>query len=371
MSLFNIGKKAYLCLSNGKIFEGYSFGAEGTVYGEVVFTTTMIGYQETLTDPSYYGQLITQTFPAIGNYGINDEDSEADQTASKGYIVREWCNAPSNFRSTGNIDDFMKKNGVVGIHSIDTRCLTRILRDNGVMNGVITTENIYEKKEEFLKNIASYKITNAVSKVTSKNEQTIKADDPKYNVVVLDYGVSRSICSELVKRGCNVTTLPALTSAERILQLNPDGILLSNGPSDPSENTDAVNAIKRLIEVKCNIPMLGISLGHQLLAIANGAKIAKLKHGHRGENQPVIDIENGKTYITSQNHGYIVEWNDNEIGIVSHKNGNDSTCEGIKYLKIPAVSVQFSPETNGGKLGTSYIFEKFIELMNTNKKEGK
>lgn len=369
MSLFNVGKKAYLMLENGKIFEGYSFGAEGASFGETVFTTAMTGYQEALTDPGSYGNIIVQTFPLIGNYGVNDEDNESDVAAVKGYVVREWCNTPSNFRSQGNIDDFLKKHNIVGIHSIDTRCLTRMIREKGVMNGVITTENVYEKKDEFLAKLKEFRITDAVKNVTCEKAETFTAENAKYKVVLYDFGYKFSIRDELLNRGCDVTVVPAFTPAEEVVAMNPDGILLSNGPGDPTENTEIIENLKKLIPHK--IPTFGIDLGHQLYALANGAESKKLKYGHRGENQPVHDTEVDRTFVTAQSHGYAIvgETLPAEAGHVSHKNANDGSCEGIRYTNGPAFSVQFHPE-HGGPNDTAYLFDEFIDLMK-NHKEGK
>lgn len=363
MSLFNQGEKAYLMLADGQIFEGRSFGTKGTVIGEVVFTTGLTGYQETLTDPSYYGQIVTQTFPLIGNYGVNHEDSESARSYVSGYIVREWCNAPSNFRMEGNINDFLVEHNIIGIHNIDTRRLTRIIREVGVMNGVITTENVYDKKDELLAKIKSYEIKNAVKSVTNSETLTYSNDAPKYKVVLFDFGYKRNIRQELVNRSCEVVVVPADTNAETVKTIAPDGIMFSNGPGDPSENTEIIANIREI--EKLGIPIFGICLGHQLMVLANGGRTEKLKYGHRGANQPVIDLESGLIYVTSQNHGYAVvgESIDPEIGHVSHINANDKTCEGIKYNKINAFTVQFHPEAHGGPLDTAYLFDEFIKTM--------
>lgn len=369
MSLFNSGDKAYVMLENGRVFEGVSFGAKGTSFGEIVFTTGLTAYEETLTDPSYFGQIVTQTFPLIGNYGVNDEDYESKTSAVSGYIVREWCNTPSNFRSEGNIDEFLKSHNIIGIHSIDTRCLTRIIRESGVMNGVITTENVYEKKDEFMKKIKEYKIVNAVKSVTVKEKEYYPAENGKYNVALFDFGYKFNIRRELVKRGCNVTVLPALTSPEEVKKMNPDGIMLSNGPGDPTENTEIISNLQEIMNF--DIPIFGICLGHQLMALANGARTEKLKYGHRGANQPVVEAETDRTFVTSQNHGYAVV-NDSispEIGEVSYKNANDGSCEGVKYKNIPCFTVQFHPEACGGPHDTAFLFDKFIDFMKAHKED--
>ncbi len=363
MSLFNMGKKAYLMLADGQVFEGRSFGAEGTVIGEVVFTTGLTGYQETLTDPSYYGQIVTQTFPLIGNYGVNSQDNESAKSYVTGYIVREWCNAPSNFRCEGNINDFLKDHNIVGINNIDTRRLTRTIREVGVMNGVITTEDVYAKKEELLEKIRAFSVRDAVKSVTNTETLTYEPEEKKYRVVLFDFGYKRNIRQELIKRGCEVVVVPANTTAEQVKELAPDGIMLSNGPGDPAENVEIIENIKDI--EKLGIPIFGICLGHQLMALANGGRTEKLKYGHRGANQPVIDLESGLTYVTSQNHGYAVIGDsiDSSVGQVSHINANDKTCEGIRYTSVNAFTVQFHPEAHGGPLDTSYLFDEFVKNM--------
>lgn len=363
MSLFNQGEKAYLMLADGQIFEGRSCGAKGTVIGEVVFTTGLTGYQETLTDPSYYGQIVVQTFPLIGNYGVNHEDNESARSYVSGYIMREWCNAPSNFRMEGNVNDFLTEHNIIGIHNIDTRRLTRIIREVGVMNGVITTEDVYAKKDELMAQIKAYEIKDAVKNVTNSETLTYSGDKPKYKVALFDFGYKRNIRQELVKRGCEVVVVPADTTAETVKAMKPDGIMFSNGPGDPSENVQIIENIKEIEQL--GIPIFGICLGHQLMALANGGRTEKLKYGHRGANQPVIDLESGLTYVTSQNHGYAVVGDSivPEVGQVSHINANDKTCEGIRYSKINAFTVQFHPEAHGGPLDTAYLFDEFIKTM--------
>ncbi|MCD7800870.1 MAG: carbamoyl phosphate synthase small subunit [Ruminococcus sp.] len=371
MSLFNQGEKAYLMLSDGTILEGISFGVKGTAIGEVVFTTGMTAYQETLTDPSYYGQIVTQTFPLIGNYGVNDEDYESAKSYVSGYIVREWCNTPSNFRMNENqtIDTFLKKHNIIGIHSIDTRMLTRKIREYGVMNGVITTENVYEKKDELLKLINNFEIVDAVKTVTTTEPIEYKSKLSKHKVALIDLGYKRNIRQELLNRGCDVIVLPALATAEDIKAINPDGIMLSNGPGNPAENVQTIENIKEIC--KLGIPIFGICMGHQLMALAHGATTEKLKYGHRGANQPVIDIDTDNTFVTSQNHGYAVVNNsvDKKYGYVQYKNANDGSCEGIRYTynDINAFTVQFHPEAHGGPLDTAFLFDKFISMMEVTK----
>ncbi|MBQ8348272.1 MAG: glutamine-hydrolyzing carbamoyl-phosphate synthase small subunit [Ruminococcus sp.] len=363
MSLFNQSPKAYLMLANGQIFEGRSFGAKGTVIGEVVFTTGLTGFQETLTDPSYYGQIVTQTFPLIGNYGVNHEDNESSRSYVSGYIVREWCNAPSNFRCEGNVNDFLEQHNIIGIHNIDTRRLTRIIREAGVMNGVITTEDVYSQKDELLEQIRAFSVKDAVKNVTNSETITYYAENKKFRVVLFNFGYKRNIRQELIKRGCEVIVVPADTTAETVKEIAPDGIMFSNGPGDPAENVEIIENIKEI--EKLGIPIFGICLGHQLMALANGGKTEKLKYGHRGANQPVIDLESGLTYVTSQNHGYAVVGDSisPEIGKVSHINANDKTCEGIRYTAVNAFTVQFHPEAHGGPLDTDYLFDEFVKNM--------
>ena len=357
---FTKAKKAFLVLADGTVFEGKSFGAEGTVFGEVVFTTSMVGYQETLTDPCYQGQMVVQTFPLIGNYGTNDEDYASDSSVVSGYIVREYCEEPSNFRCTSTIDAFMKKHGIIGLYDIDTRQLTRIIREKGVMNGMITVAESIDKSDSINK-INSYEAGELVSKVSVKEKKLIKADNAKFSVAVIDLGDNKAYVSELVKRGCDVTVLPYNVSSEDIKATGADGVFISDGPGNPAVNTAAIDTVKKLAAEKT--PMFAVGLGHLVLALANGAEVTKLKYGHRGASQPVVTLETGRTYITSQNHGYAVESLSADIGVMSHINGNDKTCEGIKYNNIPAFSVQFRPETCGGPQDTSYLYDRFIKMM--------
>lgn len=351
-------QEVYICLENGQTFKGYSFGATKEVIGELVFTTGMCGYIETLTDPSYYGQIVMQTFPLIGNYGIINEDKESNKPYVSAYIVREKCDKPSNFRFDEDLDTFLKENDIPGVYGVDTREITKIIRESGVMNAFITTN---PKNADYEK-IKEYKIVDAVKSVSAEKPQLIPSDNHKYNVVLLDFGAKKNIVRELNKRGCNVAVMPYNTKAEDILKLGVDGIMLSNGPGDPSENTEIVEELKKLIG---KVPMFGICLGHQLLALAMGGKTTKLKYGHRGVNQPVKNLETGRTYISSQNHGYAVvnETIEAAGGKVSYTNANDGTCEGVDYEDKKAFSVQFHPEACSGPHDTRFIFDKFIDLM--------
>lgn len=359
-----MSRAAYLILENGTVFEGKAFGAEKETTGELVFTTAMTGYLETLTDPSYFGQVVIQTFPLIGNYGVIPSDFESDSPSLKGYIVREWCQVPSNFRCEGDLDTFLKESQIPGIYGIDTRALTRIVREYGVMNCKICYSPEYTESE--LEEIKNYVITDAVESTTINEKESFNAENPELDVVLMDFGAKHNIGRELVKRGCNLTVVPANTTAEELLAMNPDGIMLSNGPGDPAKNTKIIEELKKLCEHK--IPIFGICLGHQLLALSQGAKTEKLKYGHRGANQPAKEIATGKVYITSQNHGYaVVSDSLPENGVVSFVNGNDNTCEGVNYTDMPAFSVQFHPEACGGPLDTAFLFDRFIDMIKENK----
>lgn len=350
--------KIYICLADGTVFEGKSFGATGEVLGELVFTTGMGGYIETLTDPSYFGQIVMQTFPLIGNYGFIDEDKESEKSAVSAYIVREYCEAPSNFRCGTTLDEYLKANNIVGVYGVDTREITKIIREHGVMNAVITANPDtvdYDK-------IKAFTICDAVKSVSADRPYMSASDEHKYNVVLIDYGTKKNIVRELNKRGCNVAVVPYDTKADDILSLNPDGIMLSNGPGDPEENTDAIEELKKLVGKK---PIFAICLGHQLLALSQGAETTKLKYGHRGVNQPVKNLETGRTFISSQNHGYAVVNDSVEAvgGKISYINANDGTCEGVDYTDRQAFSVQFHPEACSGPHDTRFIFDKFISMM--------
>lgn len=348
-------KKGYLILQDGQVFEGVRFGAETDTVGELVFTTGMCGYVETLTDPSYAGQIVMQTYPLIGNYGIIREDFEG-ACCVKGYVVREYCDTPSNFRTDCDLDAYLKEQGVPGLCGVDTRELTRIIREHGVMNAAICDEIPAD-----LTPIKTYAITGVVEAVSYKEPDRYQAEgEERFRVSLLDYGAKRNIVRELQKRGCTVTVLPATTSAEDILAVDPDGVMLSNGPGDPAENTYQIEQIRKLLG---KVPMFGICLGHQLTALAAGGSTYKLKYGHRGVNQPVRDLNGVRTYITSQNHGYAVDGDTVKLGKVRFVNANDGTCEGIDYPELKAFTVQFHPEACTGPKDTSFLFDQFVELM--------
>lgn len=355
---------AYLVLQNGDVFEGTPFGAPGDVCGEIVFTTGMTGYLETLTDPSYYGQIVVQTFPLIGNYGVIPADFESARPQVRAYIVREWCQEPSNFRCEGDLDTFFRENGVVGLSDIDTRRLTKIIRQSGVMNGKILRS--LEDLPAALEEIHQYSIRGAVEAVTCGSPRTDTPEEPRRRVVLWDFGAKENIRRQLLARGCEVLTVPASTTAEAILSLKPDGIMLSNGPGDPAENEGVIQQLALLC--RAHIPTFGICLGHQLLALSQGGETHKLKYGHRGANQPVRDLHTGRVYITSQNHGYAVQGDCLPANArVSMVNANDGTCEGIEYTDMPVFSVQFHPEACGGPLDTAFLFDQFMERMEANR----
>ena len=346
----------YLILENNTVFKGKSFGAYKEAVGEVVFTTSMVGYVEALTDPNYYGQIIVQTFPQIGNYGVMDEDKNGEKIYASAYVVREKCDFPSNFRCEGTLESFLEKEGIPGIYGIDTRKLTKIIREEGVMNGKISFT------ADFDEDITKYKIVDAVKSVAGNSETEIKAENEKKKVVLFDFGSKTPIIKELLKRDLSVTVVPANTTAKRIKEINPDGIVLSDGPGNPAENVDIIENLKEVLSL--NIPMFGISLGHQLLAMAQGAEVEKLKYGHRGSSQPVFSKETGRVFVTSQNHDYFVKSetlpSDAEVIYI---NKNDNSCEGIQYKSFPAFSVQFSPEIGGDLPDSKLTYDKFVKLM--------
>ncbi|HIT18117.1 MAG TPA: glutamine-hydrolyzing carbamoyl-phosphate synthase small subunit [Candidatus Fimivivens faecavium] len=351
---------AYLILENGRVFEGKRFGAGGEAAGEIVFTTAMTGYLETLTDPSYYGQIVVQTFPLIGNYGVIPADFESGAVHPSAYIVREWCDAPSNFRSEGDLNSFLEKEGVIGLWDIDTRALTRIVREYGVMNARISsTPELTAEEEEALE---QYRVRGGVGAVTRPNELAAPSKEHRYRVGLWDFGAKANIVRELVKHGCDVTLLPASTKCERIQKLGFDGVMLSNGPGDPQDNAPVIEELRKFLTLKT--PTMGICLGHQLAALAMGCETEKMKYGHRGENQPVLEVKTGRIYITSQNHGYCVKTESlPENAAVSYTNGNDGTCEGIDYTDRPLFTVQFHPEAAGGPEDTRFLFDRFLRMM--------
>ncbi len=403
--------KAFLILEDGTVFEGKHIGVDKDVVSEIVFNTSMAGYTEVFTDPSYAGQAVCMTYPLIGNYGVCLEDMESDNVWLDAIIVRELSKVPSNFRCDMPIQEFLEKYEVPGIEGIDTRKLVRILREKGTMNGYITTnENL--KFEDVKAKLEAYTTGDVVSKVSCKEKQVImgtmelsengplsgsasfnkenyaaaKSGDLSkremrpsnvkelngwgYKVALLDVGAKKNIASSLAARGCDVTIYPSNTTAEEILEDNPDGIMLSNGPGDPKECTEIIKEIKKLYD--SDVPIFAICLGHQLMALATGADTYKLKYGHRGGNHPVKDLENGRVYISSQNHGYAVDTEslDRSVAEPAFVNVNDGTNEGLKYVGKNIFTVQFHPEACPGPQDSSYLFDRFISMMNEGKDKG-
>ena len=360
-------KKAYLLLADGTLFEGKAVGYEGSSTGEVVFNTGMAGYQEVLTDPSYYGQTVCMTYPLIGNYGINFEDYESRKSWVSGFIMRELCEYPSNFRCKTTLDAYLKSQKVVGLAGLDTRRLTGSRRRSGAGTGEIYTEGV-EPDAAAIEQMKQYVVKDAVAAVTVGERVVRPADgEQKYRIALLDFGVKYNIERELCARGCEVTVLPALTDPQDVLSGGYDGVMLSNGPGDPAENTQVVENLKVLIA--SGIPIFGICLGHQLMALAIGAKTQKMRFGHRGVNHPVKDIDADRTYITSQNHGYAVvgETVDPAIARVRYVNLNDGSVEGLEHIGRPIFTVQYHPEVCPGPMDTSYLFDRFLENIDSHK----
>ena len=366
-NIFTKGKgeqmKAFLILEDGTVFTGTSIGSTRDMISEIVFNTSMTGYLEVLTDPSYAGQAVVMTYPLIGNYGITP-DMESLKAWPDGYIVRELSRMPSNFRCEGTIQDFLKEQDIPGIAGIDTRALTKILREKGTMNGMITTNENYNL-DEILPKLKAYTVGDVVSKVTCDEKYVLEGNGPK--VALMDFGAKKNIAKSLNERGCEVTVYPAGTKAEEIIAANPDGIMLSNGPGDPETCVSIIEEIKKLYNT--DIPIFAICLGHQLMALANGAKTYKLKYGHRGGNHPVKDLTNNRVYISSQNHGYAVDGTtiDPAIAKEAFINVNDGTNEGLAYEGKNIFTVQFHPEACPGPQDSGYLFDRFLEMMGGNK----
>ena len=365
---------AFLILEDSTVFKGTSIGAEKEVISEIVFNTSMTGYLEVLTDPSYAGQAVVMTYPLIGNYGICYEDMESERPWLDGYIVRELSPMPSNFRSENTIQNFLKQNDIPGVSGIDTRALTKLLRDKGTMNGMITTKRYHkEDMPALLEKIRAYTVTGVVMKTTTKKVYALQAENPdgtRYTgdqepkrVAFLDVGAKRNMIRLLQRHGCDVTVYPADTPAETILSQNPDGIFISNGPGDPKENVSIIAEIKKLYN--SDTPIFAICLGHQLMALATGADTYKLKYGHRGGNHPVKDLSSGRVYITSQNHGYAVDPKslDPNVAEEAFVNVNDKTNEGLAYKGKNIVTVQYHPEACPGPQDSRYLFDRFMKMM--------
>lgn len=351
---------AYLALEDGSVYQGEIFGSKKSAIGEVVFNTGMTGYEEVLTDPSYCGQIVVMTYPLIGNYGINYSNLESTKSYVKGFVVRELCVTPSNWASEGTLEDFLIKQDICGIQGIDTRALTRKIREAGTLRGKITPEPPTQKDFEEMKN---YSFGCPVSEVSCRKKYRIDCGG-ELNVAVIDCGLKMNILRSLKRRNLNITVYPHTVTADDIMRDNPDGILITNGPGNPKDNAKLIGEIKKLLGYK---PVFGICLGHQLIALARGGETEKLKYGHRGTNHPVKDLKSGRVYITSQNHGYAVISESVKNAEVTHINWNDKTCEGLKYSDMPVFSVQFHPEASPGPLDMSYLFEDFVAMMKANK----
>lgn len=359
--------KATLILANGSVFSGTSIGGTADRVCEMVFNTSMVGYQEILTNPSYAGQGVVMSYPLIGNYGVNHEDNESYQTWAEALIVRHLSPRGSNFRCEDTLDHFLKQHNITGIEGIDTRALTKILRSQGSMNGMVTCAEHFNIAE-VLDTIRSYQIKNVVDRVTRKEPEVFEADgDQLHHVAMMDYGVEQHIIECLCRRGCKVTVLPAHTPAEQVLSGGYDGVMLSNGPGDPAENTEIIAEVKKLYE--SDLPLFGVCLGHQLLALATGAKTGRLAYGHRGGNHPVRDYEKDRVFITSQNHGYMVlaDSVNPAIAEISHVNVHDGTVEGLRYQRPNCFTTQFHPEANTGPRDTEYLFDRFVSSMGGDK----
>ena len=370
LGIFKTGKdkgekmKAFLILEDGHVFTGRSIGSTREAVSEIVFNTSMTGYLEVLTDPSYAGQAVVMTYPLIGNYGICYEDMESERPWVDGFIVRELSRMPSNFRSEDTIQNFLEKNDIPGICGIDTRALTKILRESGTMNGMITTDENYNM-DEVMKKLKAYSTGDEVSKVSCREKKVLPGDG--YKVALLDLGAKKNIARSLNERGCEVTIYPSSTTAEEIIASRPDGIMLSNGPGDPKACVQVIKEIRKLYETE--IPIFAICLGHQLMALATGADTFKLKYGHRGGNHPVKDMETGRVYISSQNHGYAVdpESLDPQVAVQAFTNVNDGTNEGLKYVGKNIFTVQYHPEACPGPQDSSYLFDRFLKMMEEKK----
>ncbi len=360
--------KAFLILEDGHVFEGKSVGCTDEIISEIVFNTSMTGYLEVLTDPSYAGQAVCMTYPLIGNYGVCFEDMEANKSWQSGFITREVAKLPSNFRNQEALEDFLISNHITGIEGVDTRAITKILREKGTMRGMITTDENYNL-DAVISKVKEFEIGDVVAMTTCKEIEHFKPENGtcRFKVAVIDLGAKKNIIRELVNRNCDVTVYPSYTKAEDILETHPDGIMLTNGPGDPKTNVGVIEEIKKLFATKT--PIFAICLGHQLLALANGADTEKMKYGHRGANHPVKDLKTGKVYISTQNHGYMVKEAtiDRDIAEVSFVNVNDGTVEGVHYLGKNVQTVQFHPEACAGPLDTNYLFDEFMNMMEVSK----
>lgn len=349
---------ARLVLEDGQVFEGQSFGANGESFGEIVFNTGMTGYQEVLTDPSYYGQIVTMTYPLIGNYGVNVDDVESRGPNVRGFVVREFSEIPSHFRSMDSISGYLKKNGILGIAGVDTRMITKSIRSEGTMKAVLTTENT--PVEELLARLSEPFARDQIDHVTTQS--TYRSPGGDRRIVAMDFGMKSGVVRSLLARHCDVIVVPARTTAEEVLSWQPHGVMLSNGPGDPEDAPYAIETVKKLMG---KVPIFGICLGHQLIALASGARTEKLRFGHRGVNHPVKDLKTGRIAITSQNHGYVVapESLDGTDLVLSHINQNDGSVEGLVHRHLPVFCVQYHPEARPGPDDSDYLFDDFMKMV--------
>jgi len=362
-------KRAILVLEDGSVYEGFAFGAEVTGYGEVVFNTSMVGYQEMLTDPSYAGQIVVPTYPLIGNYGTNEQDFESRRIQVRGFVVREECYQPNHYMNSKTLHEYLAASRIPGISGVDTRSITRKLRSVGVMMGMITSDKTPQEALNDLKRMPSYGSIDFVKEVSTEApyewEPRLAGSDTAYHIVALDCGLKFNILRILRRMGCRVTAVPCTTTAQEILNMKPDGILLSPGPGDPELLDYAVETVRKLIDKK---PIMGICLGCQLIGRAFGARTFKLKFGHRGANHPVRDLTTGRVYITAQNHGYAVDPDNLKDGLkVSHINLNDDTVEGLQHKELPVFSIQYHSEASPGPWDNIYLFENFMEMIKKGK----
>ena len=362
-------KKTILVLADGAVYEGFSFGTEADTHGEVVFNTSMMGYQEMLTDPSYAGQIVVPTYPLIGNYGTNEFDFESKRIQVRGFAVREECRQPNHYLNTRTIHEYLAGSNIPGIYGLDTRAITRKLRSSGVMMGMITSEKSPEEALAELKKLPDYGTIDFVRQVTTESpydwEPELPDKDQSYRIIVVDCGLKYTILRMMRRHGCRVTAVPSTTSANDILGMKPDGIILSPGPGNPETLDYIVDTVKQLIGKK---PIMGICMGNQLIARAFGAKTFKLKFGHRGANHPVRDLSDGRIHITAQNHGYATDAATLPAELtVSHVNLNDGTVEGLRHKELPIFSIQYHSEASPGPLDNVYLFEKFMDMVRGNK----
>ena len=363
-----MSKKAILVLEDGSVYEGYTFGAEVDAYGEVVFNTSMMGYQEMLTDPSYAGQIVVPTYPLIGNYGINKQDFESKKIQVRGFVIREECYQPNHYLSASTLDEFLKEYDIPGIYGVDTRAITRRLRSAGVMMGAITTSTP-EQALEKLKKLPDYGSIDFVKQVTTEApyewQPELETRQTLCKIVVLDCGLKYTILRMMRNHSCRVIAVPCTMSASEILKLEPDGIILSPGPGNPEVLDYIVDTVRELVGKK---PIMGICMGNQLIARAFGTKTFKLKFGHRGANHPVRDLSDGRIHITAQNHGYATDPNTLKGGLeVTHVNLNDGTVEGLRHKELPIFTIQYHSEASPGPLDSAYLFERFLDMV----REGK